>query len=117
MMLRVLSYLNIGFALLYFILYLLNSVSLTICAILLVIVHNGWVLRAVQQDLKLTAMHYILALTNLVFAGFLMTWLVSIFRSSLEYNYFANTWLYMLISALFVIGILCQLLAMLLRRS
>ncbi len=114
-MLKILSYLNIAFALLYFFLYLLNSISPTIFAILLVILHNGLSLRVVQQDLAFRSWHYLLALANLIFAGFLFSWLINIIGASLEYNYFANSWLYILISALFFTSILLQLAAMLFR--
>lgn len=114
-MLKILSYLNIAFALLYFLLYLLNSTSPTIIAMLLVILHNGLVLRALKEDLAFKTWHYVLALTNLVFAGFLLNWLIHIISASLEYNYFTNSWLYILISALFFTGILLQLITMLLR--
>lgn len=117
MLLKTLSYLNIGIALLYFLLYLLNSTSVTILAMLLVIVHNGLVLKVIQQDLSFNAWHYILAVSNLIFLGFLVTWVFNIIQSSLAYNYFDNSWLYILISSLFIIGILGQFLAMLFRRN
>ena len=115
-MLKILSYFNIAFALLYFLLYLLNSNSITILAMIVIIAHNVLVLKTVQQDLAFKTWHYALALANLVFAGFLSTWLVNIIRSSLEYHYFANSWLYILISALFISGIILQTLGMVLLR-
>jgi len=115
-MLKVFSYLNITLALLYFFLYLLNSNSVTITAILLVIIHNGVVLKSVKENRRFTFWHFVLAMLNLVFAGFLLTWLVNIIRSSLQYDYFANSWLYILISSLLILSILFQLLAMRLRK-
>lgn len=112
MLLKIIPYFNITLALLYFVLYLLNSSSFTMLAMLLVIIHNGLVLRIVQRESTFHLWHYALGLSNLVFAGFLSIWLANIIHSSLEYNYFVNSWLYILISALFIIGIVLQFITM-----
>lgn len=105
-MLKILSYLNITLALTYFFGYLLNSYSWPIAAILLVIVFNGLVLRNVENNRNFTAVHYTLAVFNVVFAGFLSIWVVNILRSSIEHNYFGDSRIYLFIASLFVVSII-----------
>ncbi|MGY4383459.1 putative neutral ceramidase superfamily lipid hydrolase [Pedobacter sp. UYP24] len=104
-MLKILSYLNIAFAILYFLLYLLNSTAYAMAGIAVVIVFNSLVLRNIEQGKSFKLVHFIIGATNVFFAAFLVLWVTHVILSSIRYNYFANTWLYILITIPFVISI------------
>ncbi|MHA4893683.1 hypothetical protein ACXZ1K_02935 [Pedobacter sp. PWIIR3] len=106
MMLKTLSYLNIAFAILYFLLYLLNSTSYAMAGILVVIVFNSLVLRNIEQQKAFKLVHFIIGATNVFFAGFLILWVTHVVLSSLRYDYFGNSWLYIMLSISFIICIL-----------
>jgi hypothetical protein len=114
-MLKSLSYVNIVLALVYFVAYLMNSYSWPIPAMLLVIVYNGLVIRNVEKEIRFTAVHYALGAVCLLFAGFLTLWVVNIVRSSIAYNYFNDTWVYILITVPFALSIIMQYVLMLCR--
>jgi len=116
-MLKILSYLNIALALIYFFGYLLNSYSWPIAAILLVMVFNGLVLRNVETDRNFTAVHYTLAFFNVIFAGFLTIWVVNILQSSIEHNYFGDSRIYLFIASLFVVSIVFHVALVLMRKT
>ncbi|MES2829194.1 MAG: hypothetical protein V4687_13610 [Bacteroidota bacterium] len=104
-MLRTLSYVNIAFAILYFLLYLLNSTSYAMAGIFVVIVFNALVLRNIEQQKKFKLVHFIIGSTNLFFAGFLILWVTHIILSSFRYNYFGHSWLYISICIPFILSI------------
>ena len=107
-MIKPLSYINISLALIYHVMYLMNSYSLTILGILVVIVYSGLSLRSIEKDKPFTPMHYSLGMVSLIFAAFLITWTVNIVLSSIEYNYFGNSWLYISIATVFALCIILQ---------
>ncbi len=108
-MLKTLSYINITLALIYYVSYLINSNSFAALGILVIVTYNGFVIRNIERELKFGWFHYSLGVLSLVFAGILITWTVNIVLSSLDHNYFSNSWLYIAISVLFIICILWQL--------
>jgi hypothetical protein len=105
-MVKKLSYLNIAFAITYFMLYLLNSTSFAMIGVLVVIVFNAVVLKHLEKDEPFKSVHFVMGATNIFFAGFMMLWLSHIFISSVNYQYFGNTWLYILITSFFIVSIL-----------
>jgi len=116
-MLKILSYLNIFLAVAYFLLYLLNSTSPTILAMLLVFVYNALVLNTASQERKFTIVHYALGGLCVIFSGFLTYWTIHIFNTSVAHNYFGNTWLYITIGILFACSIVVQYVLLCLRRN
>ncbi|TCD03261.1 hypothetical protein EZ437_04630 [Pedobacter psychroterrae] len=108
-MLKTLSYINITLALIYYVSYLINSNSFAALGILVIVTYNGFMIRNIERELKFGWLHYGLGVLSLVFAGILITWTVNIVLSSLDHNYFSNSWLYIAISVLFIICILWQL--------
>ncbi len=107
-MLKNLSYSNIAFALIYYLSYLINSNSFAAIGILFVVAFNGFVLRNIERDLKFGLLHYILAGLNLVFAGFLITWTINITLSSIDHDYFIDSWVYITFSSFFIISMVWQ---------
>lgn len=104
-MLRTLSYINIAFAILYFLLYLLNSTSFAMAGIFVVIAFNALVLRNVELQREFKLVHFIIGCTNVFFAGFLVLWVTHVILSSLRYNYFGHSWLYISLCIPFIICI------------
>ena len=107
-MLKTLSYLNIVLALVYYVSYLMNSYSLASLGILAVIINSGLVISNIEKGTKLNWLHYCFSALSLIFAGFLITWTVNIVDSSLAYNYFGNSWLYILNAGVFALCLLLQ---------
>ncbi len=101
-MLKTLSYLNIAFAILYFLLYLLNSTAYAMAGIVVVIFFNTLVLRNIEQRKTFKLVHFMIGATNVFFAAFLVLWVTHVILSSMRYNYFANTWLYILLTVPFI---------------
>lgn len=115
-MLKSLSYLNIVFAIIYFVCYLMNSYSWPILAMLLIIVYSGLVLRNLEKEVRFTAVHYVPGTFCLIFAGFLTLWTVNIVRSSITHDYFGDTWMYISITVPFILSIIGQYILLLLSR-
>ena len=107
-MLKILSYFNIALSIAYFLLYLLNSTSYATLGILAVIAFNAIVLHVVDKGIRFNTLHISIGATNFGFAGFLVLWITHVILSSIKYNYFGNTWLYISISIPFVLGIVIQ---------
>jgi hypothetical protein len=105
-MVKKLSYLNIAFAIGYFLLYLLNSTSFAMVGILVVIVFNAVVLKHLEKDQPFKSVHFVMGATNIFFAGFMALWLSHIVISSINYPYFGNSWLYIAFTSLFIVSIL-----------
>ncbi|MFP5079167.1 hypothetical protein [Pedobacter sp. JCM 36344] len=105
-MVKKLSYLNIAFAIAYFLLYLLNSTSFAMIGIMVVIVFNAVVLKHLKKDEPFKSVHFVMGATNIFFAGFMILWVSHIVISSLNYHYFGNTWFYITFTSLFIISIL-----------
>ena len=116
-MLKTLSYINISLALIYYVSYLINSYSFAALGIWVIVAYNGVVIRSIERELKFGWLHYSLGFLSVVFAGILITWIVNIILSSLAYNYFNNSWLYIAISVIFIFCILWQLVLAWLRRA
>lgn len=108
-MLKTLSYINIFLALIYYVSYLISSYSFAVLGILVVVTYNGVVIGSIERDRAFSRWHYGLAILNLLFASFLVIWTVNIIRSSIEHNYFGDSWLYLTISIFFIICIFWQL--------
>ncbi|WP_208112326.1 hypothetical protein [Pedobacter metabolipauper] len=66
--------------------------------------------------MKFKLINYVFAGLSLVFAGFLSLWVFNVIRSSIAYNYFSNSWLYILITVLLIAGITAQFFLMLFSR-
>lgn len=107
-MLKASAYLNIVLAIAYFLLYLLNSNSYTIAGVLIVFVFGILVVRSEEREDKFKALHYIIGLASVVFAGFLLVWVFNVIKSSVEHQYFNNSWLYILLTVVFMLSILLQ---------
>lgn len=108
MMLKILSYLNIALALSYFLVYLLNSYSWPIVAILLVIFYNGLVLKSLERETGFSLVHYVLGGFSIFFAGFLVLWVVNIVSSAIENQYFDGVWTYSVLTGVFALSIISQ---------
>ena len=105
-MVKKLSYLNIAFAIAYFVLYLLNSTSFAMIGIVVVILFNALVLKHLEKDEPFKSVHFMIGATNIFFAGFMTLWVSHNIISSINYHYFGNTWFYILFTSLFIISIL-----------
>ena len=107
-MLKAFSYINIVLALVYYVSYLMNSYSLAAIGILAVMVNSGLAISSIEKGTKLNWLHYCFSALSLIFTGFLITWTVNIVGSSLAYNYFGNTWLYIVVAAVFALCLVLQ---------
>jgi hypothetical protein len=107
-MVKKLSYLNIAFAIAYFMLYLLNSTSFAMIGVLVVIVFNAVVLKHLEKDEPFKSVHFVIGATNIFFAGFMALWLSHIVISSINTHYFGNSWLYISITSCFIMSILAH---------
>ncbi len=116
-MLRSISFINIALAIVYFLLYLLNSTSYAMIGVFIVIAFSALTIRNAEKDIKPTALHLLLAVMVLLFALFLAIWTYNVVLSSFEHDYFGNSWLYITISISLITGIMIQAMAILTRRS
>ena len=116
-MLRSISFINIALAIVYFLLYLLDSTSYAMIGVFIVIAFGAFNIRNIEKDIKPTTIYFILGFLELVFAAFLSVWTYNVILSSLEYDYFGNSWLYIGISISLITGIMIQDIAILTRRS
>ena len=107
-MLRTLSYINIVLALIYYVCYLMNSYSLAAIGILAIMVNSGLVISNIEKGTSLNWLHHCFSALSLLFTGFLITWTVNIIGSSLAYNYFGNTWLYIVVASVFAVCLMLQ---------
>ncbi|EDM37599.1 hypothetical protein PBAL39_10656 [Pedobacter sp. BAL39] len=104
-MLKKLSYLNLGMAVAYYVMFLTNGSVYVVAWILSVALLNGLVLRSLQEELPFNWIHYLLCIVNLCFVGFLSIGLVHIVKSSITYDYFGNSWFYILLTSVFILSI------------
>jgi protein-S-isoprenylcysteine O-methyltransferase Ste14 len=111
-MLKAVAYLNGVLAIAYFLLYLLNSNSYTMAGILIVFVFAAVVIRSEERKAKFSPLHYILGVASLTFAGFLLVWVFNVVKSSIEHQYFDNSWLYIVLTTVFILSILLQFICM-----
>ena len=111
-MLKVTAYLNIVLAIAYFLLYLLNSNSYTMAGVLIVFLFGVLVVWSEEKQVKFKALHYIIGAASLVFVRFLLVWVFNVIESSVEHQYFNNTWLYILLTIVFVLSIVLQFILM-----
>lgn len=105
-MIKKLALLNIAFAVLYFLFYLMNSYSYALCGIFMVILYSGVLLKQEASGKGFNRLSDVCGLACVIFAGFLLLWVFNLLRSSLQYNYFQNTWFYMLFTTSFAASIL-----------
>jgi hypothetical protein len=88
-MLKISSYFNIIFAVLYFLMYLQNGSSWMISALLMVVVFNWIVLRDLEiERLKWTFFHWVLAGITLAFALYLSYSSILLLLDAVEYHYY-----------------------------
>lgn len=88
-MLKTLSYLNLIFAVAYFLEYLQNGNRLTIIGLLAVVVYNWLVLRNLErEELKWSLLQWILACMSLSFGLFIGYGAVNLLLDSIEYKYY-----------------------------
>lgn len=98
--------LNIAFAVLYFLFYLMNSYSYAICGIFMVILYSAILLRQEASGKAFNRLSDITGIGSCIFAGFLLLWVFNLLKSSLQYDYFQNTWFYMIFTTSFAFSIL-----------
>lgn len=108
-MLKIICYTNIAFALIYTVLYLLNSYSFLMLALILLIIYNGVTISIIEKDRTMSVWHAVFGLPFLVLAVFLIIWGLNIIKSSIAYSYFGNSWLYILLTIPFAANIIWQL--------
>jgi hypothetical protein len=116
-MLRTLSYANIVFAVVYFLAFLLNSMSYAIAGVLLTVIFNFMVIRILERGGRFNLITYVVGTMCLIFAGFLILWLSHIISSSIAHHYFRNSWFYISLTSLFAISIILQFLLICLRKQ
>ena len=116
-MLSRLPYINITFAILYFLFYLLNGLSYAIAGVLFAIIFSFAMLSITEGGLKVSIFTYLTGSFSLLFAVFLMIWVVNIFATSIKHAYFANSWFYILFSTLFAAAITSQFVFMCLKKD
>ncbi|MEJ7557157.1 MAG: hypothetical protein WKF66_02545 [Pedobacter sp.] len=104
-MVKKLSYLNIAFAIGYFVLFLLNSTSFAMVGILVVIIFNAVVLKHLEKEEPFKSIHFVIGATNIFFAGFMTLWVSHITLSSINHHYFGNSWFYIGVTSCFIISI------------
>lgn len=107
-MLKNLSYMNLAFAFFYYLAYLVNSYSFAALGVLVIIVSNILLLTTIDKDLPLRWPNHFFQGLSLIFSGFLTTWAVNIFLSSLEYSDFSQSWFYLLVAFGFASCIITQ---------
>jgi len=117
MMLKTLSYLNIAFALAYFISYLMNSFSFAILGIILVIVNSGMVIARAEEARGFSLINYILGGATVVFAAFLGLWAFNIFCAAHANGYLKNVSLYLLLTVSFALSIVIAFLLLCIRKN
>lgn len=115
-MLRFLSFFNIFCALLNFLMFLTGSYT-GILGALIVVAFNGLVIKNIQQEKGIGIIHYLAGLCCLCFAGFLSYGLFYIVRSSIDHHYFKNTWLYISLTGLLILGIVLHFIVLLSARK
>lgn len=111
-MLSRLPYVNIAFAIFYFLFYLLNTWSYAVAGVLLTIVFSFAMLSITDGKLKVSIFAYLTGSLSLLFAVFLMIWAINIFTASVKHGYFADSWFYILFSMLFATAIVSQFVLM-----
>lgn len=88
-MLKTLSYLNLIFAVAYFLEYLQNGNRLTILGLLGVVVYNWLVLRNLErEELKWSVLQWVLACSSLCFALFIGYGAVVLLLDAIDYKYY-----------------------------
>ncbi|MES2456077.1 MAG: hypothetical protein V4594_11065 [Bacteroidota bacterium] len=116
-MLKTLSYLNIAFALAYFIAYLMNSFSFTMLGVILVIIHSGMVIARAEDERGFSLINYILGGATVVFAAFLGLWAFNIFSAAVANGYLKDVSLYLLLTVPFALSIVVAFLLLWVRKN
>lgn len=89
MMIRTLSYLNLIFAVIYFLAYLQNGSFEAITGILMVVVFNWMVLRGLEKDSpKWTAFQWVNAALSLLFAVYISYGATILLLDAISYQYY-----------------------------
>ena len=110
-MIRTLSYLNLIFAVLYFLAYLQNSNSFVITGLLAVVVFGWMTLRSLEKEqFKWTVLQWIAGIMTFFFAVFTGYSALVVLLGAIEYNYYPVSAV-VLISCglLFALSVLLQL--------
>lgn len=107
-MIKTISYINIILSFTYLILYLLNSYSYAMLGIVLEIILCLLIINTINNEKPFQKVHLALSIICFCFAMLLSTWAINIISSSIAYNYFGNSWLYLFITISYAILILVQ---------
>jgi hypothetical protein len=118
-MLRTLSYLNLIFAVLYFLAYLLNGNRWVVFGLLIVIVFNWMVLRSMEtEQAKWSLLQWVAGLVTLLYASYTGYSAVLLLTDAIEYHYYpAETILLISSGLLFSFFIVLQLLMSLYKKN
>jgi hypothetical protein len=112
-MLRTLSYLNLIFSVIYFLVYLQNGGFGPVSALLGVVVFSWMVLRGLENGQeKWPLLQWVAALMSLVFAGLTGYGAIVLLLDAVEYQYYPLQVLLLIVSGfLFAAAVLVQLFA------
>ena len=118
-MLRTLSYLNLLFAVLYFLAYLLNGSRWVVFGLLIVIVFNWMILRSIETlQIKWSVFQWLAGVITLLFASYMGYSAVLLLTDTIEYHYYpAETILLISSGLLFSFIIVLQLLMSLYKKN
>lgn len=118
-MLRTLSYLNLIFAVLYFLTYLLNGNRWVVSGLLIVIVFNWMVLRNMEtEQTKWSALQWLAGFVTLLYASYMGYSAVLLLIDTISYHYYPAETIILIISGiLFSFMIFLQLLTSLYKKT
>lgn len=102
-MLRTLSYLNLIFAVLYFLAYLLNGNRWVVFGLLIVIVFNWMVLRGMETlEIKWSVFQWLAGVITLLFASYMGYSTVLLLIDTIGYHYYPAETILLISSGLFL---------------
>ena len=118
-MLRTLSYLNLIFAVLYFLAYLLNGSRWVVFGLLIVIVFNWMVLRGMETlQIKWPVLQWLAGVITFLFASYMGCSTILLLIDTIAYNYYPTETILLISSGLlFSFTIFLQLLTSLYKKN
>ncbi|MBB5635608.1 uncharacterized membrane protein YjjP (DUF1212 family) [Pedobacter cryoconitis] len=118
-MLRTLSYLNLIFAVLYFLAYLLNGNHWVVLGLLITVVFNWMILRGMEtEQLKWSFFQWLTGIITVLFASWLGYSTILLLMNTIEYHYYPAETVVLIISGLlFSFTIFLQLLISLYKKN
>ncbi|MBB6273517.1 uncharacterized membrane protein YjjP (DUF1212 family) [Pedobacter cryoconitis] len=118
-MLRTLSYLNLIFAVLYFLAYLLNGNRWVVLGLLITVVFNWMILRDMEtEQLKWSFFQWLTGIITVLFASWLGYSTILLLMNTIEYHYYPAETVVLIISGLlFSFTIFLQLLISLYKKN